>query len=72
MPGKPWYEFTPLERDDANRLGVLLETLFDYLHFHPERDAFVTTLSNAFDAEFSHRAAGVYPPAGHDYPRLES
>ena len=27
MPGKPWYEFTPIERDDCNRFGALYETL---------------------------------------------
>ncbi|MFE7646447.1 hypothetical protein [Streptomyces phaeoluteigriseus] len=72
MARKHWYDYDPAERDDANRLGVLFETFLDHLHFHPERDAFTTALSDAFDAEFTHRAAGVYPPAGHGYPRLEA
>ncbi|GGU07206.1 hypothetical protein [Streptomyces coeruleorubidus] len=72
MPHKHWDEYDPTERDDANRLGVLFETLINHLHDHPERDAFITTLAGALHAEFADRAAGVYPPAGHSYPRLEA
>jgi hypothetical protein len=71
MRRKAWHEYDPTERDDANRLGALFETLLNHVHNHPERDDFVTTLSSAFDAEFAHRAAGIYPPVGHGYPRLE-
>ncbi|MGC0330618.1 hypothetical protein RKD23_003608 [Streptomyces sp. SAI-170] len=71
MHRKHWTEYSPAERDDANRLGVLYETLLNHLHFHPGHDAFTTVLSEAFAAEFTDRAAGTYPPAGHTYPRLE-
>lgn len=72
MSDKFWpYEHTPLEHDDVNRLGFLFEGLQNELHFGLAVDSFVTVLSSAFQAEFDCRAAGVYPPAGHGYPRLE-
>lgn len=70
MPGKPWYEFTPVERDDVNRFGALYETLRNGLYLGLGVDRFVTVLSEAFAAEFDARDAGSYPPAGHGYPRL--
>ncbi|MFE9445605.1 hypothetical protein ACFYO2_43265 [Streptomyces sp. NPDC006602] len=71
MPRKPWYEFDPAERDDANRLGFLYESLRNHLHFHPAMDDFLVVLSSAFEAEFAHCADGAYPPVGHSYPRQE-
>ncbi|WP_406353659.1 hypothetical protein [Streptomyces sp. NBC_00658] len=65
-----WYEKDPLEQEDENRLGDLYETLLNHLHFRPERDDFITVVSSALQAEFDYRAAGVYPPLGHTYPRL--
>ncbi|MEU2270735.1 hypothetical protein ABZ568_30875 [Streptomyces olindensis] len=72
MLGKPWFEFTPQERDDANRLGFLFETLQNDMHLGLDTDHFVMVLSDALDSEFAARADGAYPPVGHDYPRLES
>ncbi|MFF0131233.1 hypothetical protein ACFYTG_36900 [Streptomyces mirabilis] len=71
MRGKPWHEYTPPERDDVNRLGALFETLQNELHFGLVVDQFVMVLNCAFQAEFDCHAAGIYPPAGHSYPRLE-
>ncbi|MEV8433113.1 hypothetical protein [Streptomyces chartreusis] len=71
MAGKPWFEFTPVERDDANRLGFLFETLQNDLQLGLVVDHFVMVLTDALDSEFADRADGVYPPAGHGYPRLE-
>ncbi|MEU8851254.1 hypothetical protein AB0C70_34700 [Streptomyces sp. NPDC048564] len=71
MAGKPWFEFTLAERDDANRLGFLFETLQNDLQLGLVVDHFVMVLTDALDSEFAVRADGTYPPAGHDYPRLE-
>ncbi|MGP4049660.1 hypothetical protein [Streptomyces sp. 2A115] len=71
MPDKQWFELDPAERDDVNRLGYLYEGLRNHLHFHPAMDAFVTVLVGAVEAEFVHRAAGIYPPPGHGYPALD-
>ncbi|MGW6894354.1 hypothetical protein [Streptomyces sp. NRRL F-5140] len=71
VAGKPWFEFTPVERDDANRLGFLFETLQNDLQLGLVVDHFVMVLTEALDSEFADRADGVYPPAGHGYPRLE-
>ena len=71
MPGKPWFEFTPMERDDANRLGFLFETLQNDVHLGLPVDHFVTVLSDALDSEFAARADGAYPPVGHGYARLD-
>ncbi|MFD7404070.1 hypothetical protein ACFV7R_15645 [Streptomyces sp. NPDC059866] len=72
MAGKPWFELTPVERDDANRLGFLFETLQNDLQLGLVVDHFVVVLTDALDSEFATRAEGAYPPAGHGYPRLES
>lgn len=71
MPSRPWFDFTPQERDDANRLGFLFETLQNDMHLGLETDQFVMVLDDALDSEFAARADGVYPPAGHGYPRLD-
>ncbi|MFJ1529952.1 hypothetical protein ACIOFV_16245 [Streptomyces mirabilis] len=71
MPHKPWFEFDPVERDDANRLGFLYEALLNHLHFNPVMDDFTAALNGALNAEFAHRAEGAYPPAGHGYPSAD-
>ncbi|MCF1593133.1 hypothetical protein [Streptomyces muensis] len=68
----PDFEFTPAERDDVNRFGGLYETLQNDLYLGLPVDSFVAVLHGAFEAEFAVRDAGLYPPAGHGYPRLES
>ncbi|MFI8238358.1 hypothetical protein ACIF83_14005 [Streptomyces sp. NPDC085866] len=64
-------EYTPAERDDVNRLGYLYETFVNDLHFGLKQDAFTAVMAGAFAGEFALIDAGAYPPAGHDYPRLE-
>ncbi|MFJ8931776.1 hypothetical protein ACIRLA_34855 [Streptomyces sp. NPDC102364] len=72
MPIEPWREPTPVERDDVNRLGFLVENLRNYLHYYPGLDEFVMVMRTALDAECVHRDHGIYPPAGHTYPRLRA
>jgi exoribonuclease II len=36
-----------------------------------DRDAFFTTLDQAINAEDWAKLCGLYPPAGHSYPREE-
>ncbi|MFF8424883.1 hypothetical protein ACF07Y_06935 [Streptomyces sp. NPDC016566] len=71
MSRKHWTLYTPAERDDANRLGALYETFLNNLHNGLKQDAFTGVMASAFAAEFALLDAGVYPPVGHDYPRLE-
>ncbi|MGW3066225.1 hypothetical protein ACWDA8_22640 [Streptomyces sp. NPDC001130] len=71
MLGKPWFDGTPQERDDVNRLGFLFETLHNDLHYGLPMDHFITVVSDALEAEFAARADSSYPPAGHGYPRLD-
>ncbi|WP_328431503.1 hypothetical protein [Streptomyces sp. NBC_00453] len=68
MFDKHWSEFNPVQRDDANRLGVFFEELQNHLHVNPVIDDFIVVLGSALEAEFVHRAWGVYPPQGHGYP----
>jgi hypothetical protein len=72
MLGNHWFECTPQEQDDANRLGFLFETLQNDIHLGLDTDPFVMVLRDALDSEFAARIDGVYPPVGHGYPRLES
>lgn len=71
MNRKDPHEYTPAERDDVNRLGYLYETFVNDLHHGLKQDAFTLVMAGAFGAEFALIDAGVYPPAGHGYPRLE-
>ncbi|WP_037568557.1 hypothetical protein [Phaeacidiphilus oryzae] len=58
-------------RDDANRLGVLYETLHHELYDGAVGGRFASVLHSAFEAEFIARGHGAYPPAGHGYPRQD-
>jgi hypothetical protein len=59
-------------RDDLNRLGSLYDTLKNDLHLGLPVDDFVLVVAGALEAECIAGVNGLYPPAGHGYPRLDS